>query len=117
MLESRCMARTLTAHEALAWYFKRRPAFVKDICWHVTIADNNTGTRRTRHAKEALAEIAEPARVNTFLLQQAAELAMEATTREALENDAIAMRTFTQRMQSYIVNPWLPYYSSRGTGL
>lgn len=117
MLESRCMARTLTASKALSWYFKRRPAFVKDICWHVTIADNNTGTRRTRHAKEALAEIAEPARVNTFLLQQAAELALEATTREALENDAIAMRTFTQRMQSYIVNPWLPYYSSRGTGL
>ena len=35
MLKSGCMAHTLTAPEALAWYFKRRPAFVKDICHHV----------------------------------------------------------------------------------
>ena len=100
------MSRTLTAPEALAWYFKRRPAFVKDICWHVTIADNNTGTRRTRHAKEALAEIAEPARVNTFLLQHADALALVATTRQALENDATAMHAYTVRMRAYLANPW-----------
>ncbi|MBR1978104.1 MAG: hypothetical protein IJ985_01205 [Akkermansia sp.] len=112
MLNSKRMARTLTAPEALSWYFKRRPAFVKDICWHVTIADNNTGTRRTRHAKEALAEIAEPARVNTFLLQHADALALVATTRQALENDAAEMRTFTERMKSYLADPWLPHFSS-----
>ena len=114
MLNSGCMARTLTAPEALAWYFKRRPAFVKGICWHVTIADNNTGTRRTRHAKEALLEMMEPARVNAFLAEQAAALALPATTRQALEHDAEAMRTFTGRMQSYLVNPWAPHYSSQG---
>lgn len=112
MLKSRCMARTLTAHEALFWYFKRRTAFVKDICWHVTIADNNTGTRRTRHAKEALAEIAEPARVNTFLLQHADALALVATTRQALENDAATMHAFAERMKSYLADPWLPHFSS-----
>ena len=106
MLKSGCMARTLTAHEALSWYFKRRPAFVKDICWHVTIADNNTGTRRTRHAKEALAEIAEPSRVNTFLLQHSDTLALVATTRQALENDAAEMHAYTVRMRTYLANPW-----------
>ena len=106
MLESQCMARTLTASEALVWYFKRRPAFVKDICWHVTIADNNRGTRRTRHAKEALAEIADPIRVNAFLLQHADALALDTNTREALENDATAMHVFAERMKSYLVDPW-----------
>ena len=112
MLKSGCMARTLTASEALAWYFKRRPAFVKDICWHVTIADNNTGTRRTRHAKEALAEIAETARVNTFLLQHADALALVATTRKALKNDAATLQAFAERMKSYLADPWLPHFSS-----
>ena len=100
------MSRTLTAPEALAWYFKRRPAFVKDICYHVAAAKRNWGTDRKYHAECALRAMAEPARVNAFLLQHADALALVATTRQALENDAAEMHAYTARMRTYLANPW-----------
>ena len=105
MLNSGCMARTLTAPEALAWYFKRRPAFVKDICYHVAAAKRNWGTDRKYHAENALRAMAEPARVNAFLLQQADALALDTTTLTALKNDAAEMRAYATRMRSYLANP------------
>lgn len=106
MLNSKRMARTLTAPEALAWYFKRRPAFVKDICYHVFFAKRNWGVDRKFHAGFAIQAMAEPARVNTFLLQHADTLALSTTTREALENDAAEMYAYTARMHTYLANPW-----------
>ena len=106
MLKSGCMARTLTASEALSWYFKRRPAFVKNICWHVSTAGSQWGTTRQRHAESALDTMAEPARVNAFLLQHADALALDTTTRAALENDAAEMHAYAARMRTYLANPW-----------
>ncbi|MBR1978103.1 MAG: hypothetical protein IJ985_01200 [Akkermansia sp.] len=106
MLNSKRMARTLTAPEALAWYFKRRPAFVKDICWHVATARSQWGTTRQRHAESALDAMADPVRVNAFLLQHADDLALDTTTRSALENDAAEMRAYTARMHTCLANPW-----------
>ena len=106
MLKSGCMAHTLTAPEALAWYFKHRPAFVKNICWHVATAGSQWGTTRQRHAESALVAMAEPARVNAFLLQHADALALDTTTRAALENDAAEMHAYTARMRAYLADSW-----------
>ena len=100
------MSRTLTAPEALSWYFKRRPAFVKNICWHVSTAGSRWGTTRQRHAESALDAIADPLRVNTFLLQHAESLALDKNTLEALTNDAAEMHAYTARMRTYLANPW-----------
>ena len=106
MLKSGCMARTLTAPEALAWYFKHRPAFVKDICSCVSLARVSYGENRKIHARYALNAMADPVRVNAFLLQHADALALDTTTREALENDAAEMHAYTARMRTYLANPW-----------
>ncbi len=106
MLNSKRMARTLTAPEALAWYFKRRPAFVKDICSCVSLARVNYGENRKIHARYALDAMADPVRVNAFLLQHADALALDTTTRAALENDAAEMHAYTARMRTYLANPW-----------
>ena len=106
MLKSGCMAHTLTAPEALAWYFKRRPAFVKNICHHVFFANRNRGIDRKFHAKYALDAMADPIRVNAFLLQHADALALDTTTREALENDAAEMHAYNARMLFCLANPW-----------
>ena len=106
MLKSGCMAHTLTAPEALAWYFKHRPAFVEDICWHVSTAASKWGTTRQRHAESALEAMADPVRVNAFLLQHADALALDTNTREALGNDSTAMHVFAERMRTYLANPW-----------
>ncbi len=106
MLKSGCMAHTLTAPEALAWYFKRRPAFVKDICHHVFFANRNRGIDRKFHAGYAIQAMAEPARVNAFLLQQADTLGLDTTMRAALENDAAEMRACSTRMRAYLADSW-----------
>ena len=106
MLKSQRMAHTLTAPQALSWYFKHRPAFVKDICWHVSTAGSQWGTTRQRHAESALDAMAEPARVNAFLLQHADALALDSATRAALENDAAEMHAYAARMRTYLANPW-----------
>lgn len=106
MLKSGCMAHTLTAPEALAWYFKRRAAFVKDICHHVFFANRNRGVDRKFHAGYAIQAMAEPARVNAFLLQQADTLGLDTTMRAALENDAAEMRACSTRMRAYLADSW-----------
>lgn len=106
MLKSGCMARTLTASEARSWYFKRRPAFVKDICSCVSLARVSYGENRKIHARYALDAMADPIRVNAFLLQHADALALDTNTRAALENDAAAMHAFAERMKSYLADPW-----------
>ncbi len=106
MLKSKCMERTLTAPEALAYYFKRRPSFVEDICWHVSTAGSQWGTTRQRHAESALQAMAEPLRINAFLLQQADALALDDNTRTALKNDAEEMNAYATRMRIYLANPW-----------
>ena len=106
MLNSGCMAHTLTAPEALAWYFKRRPAFVKKICHHVFFANRNRGIDRKFHARYALDAMADPIRVNAFLFQHADALALDTTTREALENDAAEMHAYKARMLYCLANPW-----------
>ncbi len=106
MLKSGCMARTLTASEALSWYFKRRPAFVKDICSCVSLARVSYGENRKIHARYALDAMADPIRVNAFLLQHADALALDTTTREALKNDAAEMHAYTARMRTYLATPW-----------
>jgi hypothetical protein len=50
--------------------------------------------------------MAEPARVNAFLLQHADALALDTTTRAALENDAAEMHAYNARMRTYLANPW-----------
>lgn len=106
MLKSGCMARTLTASEALSYYFKRRPAFVKNICYHVFFAKSNQGMDRKFHARYALDAMADPIRINAFLLQHADALALDTTTRAALENDAAEMHAYKERMLYCLANPW-----------
>ena len=106
MLKSGRMERTLTAPEALDWYFKRRPAFVKKICHHVFFANRYRGIDRKFHARYALDAMADPIRVNAFLLQHADALALDTNTREALENDATEMHAYKERMLYCLANPW-----------
>ena len=100
------MAHTLTAKEALSYYFKRRPAFVKDICYHVFFAKRNQGTDRKFHARHALNALVEPLRINSFLLQHVDTLALDNATRSALENDAADMRAYSDFMHACLRNPW-----------
>lgn len=106
MLESRCMERTLTASEALVWYFKHRRKFVKRACSTVNLASVSYGVNRKIHAKYALETLYDPSRVNTFLLQQADVLALDTATRTILENDAAEMNALIARMRAFIEKPW-----------
>ena len=106
MLKYKCMARTLTAPEALAYYFKHRPAFVENICYHVAAAKRNWGTDRKFHAEYAMDAMEEPARLADFLLKNLHTLAVDSSVKPALEADITAMREYRILMLDFLANPW-----------
>ncbi len=106
MLKSQRMAHTLTAKDALSWYFKHRHVFAKRACSSVNLASVSYGVNRKIHAEYALATLSDPSRVNTFLLQQADVLALDTATRSILENDAAEISALTARMRTYLANLW-----------
>ena len=106
MLKCRRMERTLTAKDALSWYFKHRHVFAKRACSSVNLASVSYGINRKIHAEYALATLSDPFRVNTFLLQQADVLALDTATRSILENDAAEISALIARMRAFIENPW-----------